>query len=55
MAVGAAPDEFRLQPPALERAAQLINERGEITWFGFVGAFEAGGIATNRLLKCTAA
>ena len=40
MAAGAAPVAFRLQAPALERAAKLFNERGEIGWFGFRGSFE---------------
>lgn len=36
---------LRLAPERLARAVQLFNERGEIRWFGFQGAF-AGDTAT---------
>lgn len=36
---------FRLQGEALERAARLFNERSEVRWFGFAGAFEGGCVA----------
>jgi acyl-coenzyme A thioesterase PaaI-like protein len=41
MTVGVRPVAFRLDAGALARAQALFNQRGEIAWFGFRGAFEA--------------
>jgi acyl-coenzyme A thioesterase PaaI-like protein len=44
-AIAAPAVAFRLQPQALERAARLFNERSEVRWFGFEGAFEGACVA----------
>jgi len=36
---------FRLTPAQLERQLQQFNERAEVRWFGFAGAFQAPGTA----------
>ena len=40
-----APAPFRLDRNQLDRAQRLFNERGEVRWFGFSGAFEEAAVA----------
>ena len=40
--LAAAPVPFGLEPAQLARAQGLFNQRDEIRWFGFEGAFEQG-------------
>lgn len=44
----AAAVPFRLEAGGLARAAGLFNERAEIRWFDFAGAFEGGDTAVIR-------
>jgi acyl-coenzyme A thioesterase PaaI-like protein len=42
---------FRLEAPQLQRAQALFNQRAEIRWFNFQGAFEGGSTAVIRFAQ----